>query len=1197
MKKRFFSALLAVLMLITAMPAVLPAVASETGTELTAPDYDALYVTDGLIYALDFYSLNEYWGGTATLPVPPADTFQGEKVADGKLTAAYQTEVNAYKKSLTDLFAGFVTYSNSTIATVQQTPSVGTQSYHDQTGNNQRASFTLGQGYITLTHPHANCFVHISSFPQEGTITEEAVIAAGSAESTNQFITLRDLAVRLDAKTELFAFSGFTAYNGSAAYALDSAFTLKATVDTPLTLTITDQRVVADGAATHTASMWVNGALAIENAQTVDSNAGTANTMFGYQCSMASKVYAFRFYNRTLSDAERAQNHFADLAKWFRLDVSQLSLVDTKTAIDLYEKFADMSFETPRDTVVATYVENIADAIYGGLYEGLTAGTPEYAATDAFVQRAAAHSLSVSLLAQLPVEDRLAVYAMVAEYEGNDPAELQLVLDLAIEALVDEKYGEYIDKTVYDYRDLYVKQEYLETAIDFFAATPEDGNVYVGVSYDSWVDEYNAIKSSWSSSDNIYGRVFASQNEAVTYARENRLETVRPDNWNEMLETYLWKGDAANLQPLDISDRNYPHTNIRTYGDGRLICTLNNSLTVKYSNDDTDVSYQVVTKASGSPNWQLLGFRAGFGFSGDKIAFTSMNYNAFGVNATTGAVNNSTLHAVSIPYENRYYADATYSTDLTVVADKKPGTDPGHYYHYALNESTGKYEFTEVATEKEANSGLVTYYGRFDLSLYSNGHYAGGMTDMPYTAGGSHSVGNSGANEFFAVRVYSCTLTEADIMQNHFADLAGYYGFNLSLYYRLTPAERLLVHEMLQDLPLGASREASEDAYLDAISSLYYELGGDTPEYESFRALARAYTLDVTTLRTLSPLTRQRLYAMMAADGRYTADSVWFPALLQSHLEGYVAQMKEEYYAESVVHALTEHLGYQLKKGGDAPGMRALFSLDKDQIETLLAAYDEIDLTLGMMMLPADDTSRVTVADGKVVLPATAIATVTAYEKGAYTSACFEWDGEPVYACEFFPEDVKTKVSYLGYAVITIPGEDPIIFHIDPATSAVASTFSLYDLTRYAKTKLSLAYENIQKVMNEQTGRDDVVLSVGTGNIGEYVIYAGQNTADVEYLQNMLKDKVGITLKVVTDFELANYDRVIYLGNYDTVVEDEALYGLALRGKSLHLWSKVDANTKLSIDILGEYLAYAENGNGSAHIVSGTDIIRRNRGE
>ena len=192
---------------------------------------------------------------------------------------------------------------------------------------------------------------------------------------------------------------------------------------------------------------------------------------------------------------------------------------------------------------------------------------------------------------------------------------------------------------------------------------------------------------------------------------------------------------------------------------------------------------------------------------------------------------------------------------------------------------------------------------------------------------------------------------------------------------------------------------------------------------------------------------------------------------------------------------------------------------------------------------------------------------------------------------------MKTKVSYLGYAVITIPGEDPIIFHIDPATSAVASTFSLYDLTRYAKSKLSLAYENIQKVMNEQTGRDDVVLSVGTGNIGEYVIYAGQNTADVEYLQNMLKDKVGITLKVVTDFELANYDRVIYLGNYDTVVEDEALYGLALRGKSLHLWSKVDANTKLSIDILGEYLAYAENGNGSAHIVSGTDIIRRNRGE
>lgn len=1195
MKKRFFSALLAVLMLLSAVPAVLPQVVRAAETEFPSTEYDALYVKAGLIYALDFYSLNEYWGGTATLPVPPADTFQGEMVSEGKFTTEYSTAVNAYKKELSNLFAGFVTYTASTITTVQQTPSAGAQSYQDATGDSQRASFTLGKGYITLTQPHSGCFVYVSNFPQDGIITEEAVIAAGTAARTHQFITLRDVAIRLDATSESFSFFGIGPYSNNSAYDLSPAFALKATVNTPLTLTVTDERVKGTDAVTHTASMWVNGTAAFEDVETTDTSVNTANTMFGYQNNgMASKVYAFRFYNRALTDAERAQNHFADLAKWFRLDLTQYNLMSAADRAELHTRLAGFDFTSDRAALVSEYAAFAELAIYGVLYDGITPGTPEYAATDAFVGRAAAAGLTLSVLSQLPVADRLAVFALVAEYKGSDPAELQRVFDAATETVINDRYGQYIDKNEYDYRDLYVKQDYLETAIDFFGATPEDGNVYVGVSYDSWVDNYNDVKANWSSTSNVFGRTFSSQAEAIQYARDNRADTPRPNEWDTLLGKYLWKGDAENLQPLDISDRNYPHTNVRTYGDGRLICTLNNSLIVKHANDDSDVTYQVISKVTGAPNWQLRGFRVGMSGAA-TFAFTSMTYSSFGVNAS-GVTNNSTLYTENIAYADRLYVDSAYSTDMTVVADKAAGADGGHYYRYVLNESTGKYEITEVEREKDGNSSLITYYGRFDLSLYANGRYAGGMTDRPYNLGSPDSIGNSGANEFFAVRVYSCTLSESDILQNHFADLAGYYGFNLSNYYRLSAEDRLTVHTLLRDLQLGTPREEAAAAYRDAVGSLYYELDGEGEAYESFRTLAKAYSLDVTSLRGISPLTRQRLYDLLAADERYAPDSTWFPALLQCHLEGYISALREEYYAESMVHLLTEHIGYQLKKSGGDPGMRALFSLRKDDIAALLEAYEAIDLTLGMMLLPAGDTSAVTVENGKVVLPETAIASVTAYENGAYTDACFERDGAPVYALEYFPQDVKAKVSYVGYAVITLPGEESIIFHIDPAKGDINPTFSLYDLTRHAKRNLGLAYENIQKVMNAESGKEDVVLSVGPWNIGEYVIYGdGGNGAAVEALQDLLEENVGIRLRVVSEDAIAGYDRVIYLGDYDLVVEDEDLYGLALRGKSLHIWATSDDNIGLSLEILEEYLAYAANGDGSARIQTGTDIIRRDR--
>ena len=53
-----------------------------------------------------------------------------------------------------------------------------------------------------------------------------------------------------------------------------------------------------------------------------------ANNMLGYgNCAKDTQIYALRSYTRALTDLEKAQNHFADLAKWFRLDVADFAAI------------------------------------------------------------------------------------------------------------------------------------------------------------------------------------------------------------------------------------------------------------------------------------------------------------------------------------------------------------------------------------------------------------------------------------------------------------------------------------------------------------------------------------------------------------------------------------------------------------------------------------------------------------------------------------------------------------------------------------------------------------------------------------------------------------------------------------------------------------------------------------------------------
>ena len=1273
MKKRILSVLLAALMLLSVCPLVLPAAASAP--EYTAADYDALYVQDGLTYAIDFFATNSYWGEPA---VSTTDKTAGAEALSSFITkgAEYPFQFNGASASTVIRDGYFLNnaavnqllvdtridrdlnyaYDGATMQMVgvMEPTSLTTSLETGLTFANIRLGVRLSGGSLLLDA------VALQSMEDAGFLVQDLGLALTTGTQTTYTLTV-------DRPTDTRTFYSYnygvtgavppTASQYPDYKLVGNSFyvTHVPTYDegTVVAMTEIPTLVAADhvfayaryrpeyvefegntyivGAINRLTDdsgvepywhdvttdpghlgLYENGEPIYENdAVRFPNNAGYAAStywrLWGQGNDMAT--YAMRYYDRILTADEMTLNHAADLMKWFRLDITRYSRLDTAARLTVAAALADYDF-TADPEELGTLIDGMADSLtYDVLLDGLTEGTPAYATAESFLATAKEYLLDVSDILLFPPEYRVGIYDAVNSYVGEKSfASLSTVIDESVALVLETYYGSYIDKTVYQYRDLYVRQDQLAIAIDFFAATPEDGDVYVGVSYDEWLAEYEDYRVNWRTYGSDKGGPFATQNDALVYVREHRSETARPNNWADVVsDKYLWRGSTADIQPLDISDRNYPHNNIRTFGDGRLVCSLNNSLVVKYGEDATDVTYQVVSKSTKSTSWQLRGFRVGWSGKETSLSIASLNYQSYGVGGTEASPkpNASTLY--SITPDPKPTIATTYSTDMTAVADKRMGVDTGHYYKYEWDPTTSKYTVTELPSAVGNNSGLISYYGRLDLSVYANGQYMTGFEDLPYSSSAPDSIGNGGANEFFAIRVYSCTLKPEEIAQNHFADLAGYYGLELSRYYRLSEANRAILHDALMTLELGTPDDEAIAAYEEVLNGLYYDFTSETEAADFFRAFAAEYGLDVTSLKTLSPLSQERVFEAFAENSTYTSQR-WFSPILQKELEELVEEIKTDYFGESVVHTLTEFRGFQIKKGGEL-GMRAVFTLDQQVFNAIHASYgDEVDMTVGAMILPESmlsdpDAMRIEIENGEIRLPEAAIASAVAYANGAYDPGVFRLDGEHAFACEFFPEGddgVNVGVVYLGYAVLQLEGADPVIYYID-ATSSFQGTggLSLYELTRYAKLSCGMAYENIQEVMNATTDKEfeDIVLSVGVDNIGDYVIVSEPGCREaVAALQELLYEYVGIRLSVVDLEDAAAYDRVLRVGTTcDILYEDMALYGLAVRSGTIDLWYLDNANADPALALLEEILEYARNGSGSYQIAIGTDIVRRVR--
>ncbi|MBO7761845.1 MAG: hypothetical protein J6T24_03525 [Clostridia bacterium] len=1342
MKKRVLSLLLMLVMVLTAVPFFAFSASAETVEEEEAVfDYNSLYVTNGLIYGLDFYSLNEFWGGSATMPASPADSFTGEKVSGNGWSADYKSAISSFQTAVKNKIAEFAYKKTGSIYIGQSLPGYGANSWNDSTGEFQKGSLVFGDGFVTIQHPHNNCYNTIAGLPITGLFTEEVVMATNSAKADGQLITFRDVAIGVNTTGgSTLKVTGITKYAGNEAYTVTDPTAFPIASATPFTMTLTDDRTRDEETAnaTHTTSLWINGTAVWQDVLTNDpatsaTDNKNVNTLFGYGNTLNSNIYAVRVYDRTLTDDERTQNYFADLCKWYKLDMSlYTTLTDTYRATvteQLLEKAATESIvlggnDADRITLQTALNNFSSDVVYGELNK-----QDNSAAAQSF------RTLAQSLLADiggvlgLPVALRAPVYAAALALTTPTRAEFEAAVAEAIDKVIEDNYGDYINSTDLTYKDLYVKQENLVLWADFFAARATDGNLYMEYSYSdapttadgsplpsgyttNWVlPKYKDGKSNNGLNPD---RIFIPQESGEAAARAK----------------YIYRGGDF-FTFADIPDAKWGHTNIRTWGDGRLICGLNNSLNVKSPGvDQAQVTYQFVcgwenndTEKSENMNVQLDGVRAYFvmdaGNQAGYFNFDNYNYYGYGVSTDTYSLSNNALMQTKPGLSSLYVGD---SLDITLTLDKQIGADEGHYfiqqyktnadgaieyiespdevaialnlskyarlYRYQIDGawyylrvtgsgSTATYEaryaetmaqkpkyivdadgyrvesvpvtvtngvmaidwanakyvmdgeekmlddgslasavygpcyqnpFEEVEFGTPGAVGPINYYGTYDMGVYANGGQFYYVSGLSYQKSDIGWVGNSGNMTFYAVRTYNTVLSEADMRQNHFADLAGFYGLDLSLYALLSDSERLALHDDLRTLELGLAYEDGIAAYEEAIDKYLYNFDTTLEGAEHFLEICHNFGLDTRVMKELSPESLTRIFAEFVDLDPNAAN---YSPIVQKAVSEVVAAEIDAHYAAAYGHKTISFEGWQLHKEGDF-GLRALYTTDLARVRdveenggakvmtgVLVAKYDKNGIaSLDDVRVAVDAAGEVTVGEG--------VTLVKGYWKGEYDAAAA--DGDTLYIKKDTMIDVSglsetseisavlknEKYFYRGFTVIVVgEGADQMVsvFYDEATADGKTGAQSIYSLSRVAK-KLKMSEVNIQKAMNICDRDSYIAVEVGNQSIDNYQIVISAASAETAKIQSALYKALGFRLNEVRAADAAGKSGFIYIGNFDNLY-DENCYGVSIFGGNIYIWYNTNAEASDACALFVEFIERMYEAGETAVFPENVEFVRR----
>ncbi len=1209
------------------------------------------------------------------------------------------------------------------------------QTWRDATGEYGFAPFDAVAGGLTF-HPYGHNDAYLSlgggALSSDTTVTAQYVMLPGYDFGSRTFM-LRGVELATEAiyaadpaEGDTLVFKGIEGYNQISslafpAYGEEGAYTIPLDNTKPMDITYEVTHSVKakddDGnELTGKAALWYNGNAVFTSNVNYNSDLAdaTRNSLINYGHNISSTYFAIRMYNRALTADEMTLNHFADIAKWYKLDIGAIvSLPDAKK-LAIAEQFTDDVIGgglAERELLVAKLKGIVDEVVYNALAEGIA--LPTAACLD-FIELAKGLSLDIAAVLSLDPIDRETVYAVANAMPAAQKTSRSMVqgaVDQAVEAIIQEKYGAYLPEAAPDYKDLYVRQDQLVTWADFYAATPNDGKLYMDYSYP---------EETWNLPHTV-------KQGNTTVWNPDKLRTPEVSGEAAAREKYFFKG-GDKLLFGDIGDKGWGHSNIREWGDGRLICGQNNVLKLSSADHSSPaITYQIVMDWTGAINFQLDTFRVNFANPGTPKTGRLSSYTYYTFCGETGPAEDKTF-SVNNPNAGVKYSS---SLDITLTLDRTYGVDSGHYYlveqdadaegnlkfsstnvgtmnavrknayvykteiggktyyvsdtatskylpgdkaafdvygprivvltvdeegkaHYITAEKDGKlyYAFYEIkdgavveepiiyqhktngvteftaATTVAANPAVIYVNpprevpkgtpgatqeifddGTANLKGYLNGANVLDVTGMPVNGSDIGWLGNGGNPTFFALRTYTCVLTEAEILQNHFADLAGFYGFDLTMYNYLTEAQKTTLFEAMKPCEVGGDRAAALALYDATIAGILYDFGTDEAAV-NFSALARAYALDV---RALIPLSDTALRNVIAAFASYSATGTYSQPVLQKTLNDVIAAQYRDHYAAAVGHGAIGFAGWQLHLEGDL-GLRALFATDLELIRDL--AVRGTTVKTGLLMAEASDDltadtlkAAINTATGEITLAEdSGITLVQGYWETAAAEGTFVKDGDLYFTKDVIVEDdldaYEIPYVYVGFAIAEDENGEITVFFADTTrgTTDPGTAQSLHDLTEAARIDYRMAYPNIQKVMNEIEGVDPYVsIFAGSAALTDLLLVNSPELDAMGALQDLLVARIAVELTVAptASADLSKGGYVLLSGRstagaYANTYGD-GFYGITVQNGNLYLWYNSGATAADAVAYFCEIVNYYADQQEDIHFAENVDYVRRNQ--
>ena len=1031
--------------------------------------YDELYAQDGYVFGLDFFTLGrpDVWGDAApAIPFKDVD-LSGVTIAEGEDGSSTTYNNNAGLKSALEQFKKDHNSFAEQFITERDVANLNFAHYvaGSTTYNLAKAVYQPDVGSIRFRNDAQGANgIQPYNFPSIATdnVSFQLVMAPNEGLS-NAFFFFYNIRPVLDVNYNITGLS-----NGFTKTSHKSYAPIPKTSDAQM-LTFTLENVVTSKSnVTYSIRLW-NELLS----ETKGSCTGAdTNTYIGWGNSTAMNLYAFRVYNAELTETEIKQNHFADVAKYFRLNLTGMDVNNVTQMTDLYNAVANISLTSStraeaqlavmtylRDAMVAAHdaafatlratytgkeeqdfidlaaasfldAETVGKVLATGrdktaLYDAVTAealfGTGSVAAAQAFfneeahdnhyywsytrldpenetwtgyLKTLAQENLEAETLMALPAADRLAVAAAA-------PA-TQAALDAAVFA----KLNYYSKYTEDDYKALYV-EDGLFFAADFFRSNEYwGGSSYTataGASYLSYAWRKNVGTSSAltvSKAVDVGGGKLGLTASTLT---------VKP-------------GGSMTKNDTDLTVEYV--MNAKSFGTGKSSLYLRDiyldATAVTPQSADGSEGLTVTAKRlrwwdSGPHSWGEPGSGAGW-YAGTFAAFGRV---AVDWGTATDYTFKPGAQKFSFVMAFADYFDMTLAEKTALENEFKNGTDRAPAFAiYSPGEVTYKGEvpqnivyhdescfigyrvlrkldsesnyikgiwvdenfepYTDInssskakpifatltadncpyklyATEQEAKDAAAAANAKNDAYTYTyDRFYSIAMDESPYgmqydivaASGWTDELGASNAftGDVYAIRYYSRALTEAETLQNHFADLAKFFRLDIANYLAMNADEKAAVHTAMAKHQLTDDRFAVVATLLEASAAVYDTLAvtGDAATDAKLNAFAAATGLDISRLSKVSAGTALVDRIVALADTAYAFDT----SVVNYRLEQEILDFWEVNKSSGIQIRIDN--GYS----GEEAGVRAIYNINEEELRTMIAKYGKNgSLTFGTRIL------------------------------------------------------------------------------------------------------------------------------------------------------------------------------------------------------------------------------------------------------